>query len=267
MVAVVGGKAERQLGEVARADHDAAFLVGEVHQNLRALARLAVFIGHIMRLGVLPDVAEVDVHRVLDVDVREGRAERGGKRLRVGFGALRRAEAGHRHGVDVGHGAVCNFAGAYRDKQCKAGIQPAREPEHQRLCIRRFHAAGKAARLNLEDAVAAAVLLVVVRRDKGVPVHKAGQRRFGHAACGERDADIAVVGKGGKGVHLHALHHELFAVDFTCGKAVGGKGLRLGKQAAVFGDEVVRREDEVGRGFALARVGVDISAERAGAAR
>ena len=267
MVAVVGGKAERQLGEVARADHDAALLVGEIHQDLRALTRLAVFIGHVVRFGVLSDVAEVDVHRVLDVDVREGRAERGGQRLRVGFGALRRAEAGHRHGVDVGHGAARNFAGAHRDQQGEAGVEAAGKPDHERLCAGGLHAAGKPARLNFEDAVAAVVLLAVVRRDEGMLVHKAGQHRLGKPARGERDADIAAVGKGGEGVHLHALHHELFAVDLACRKAVGRKGRGFGQQTAVFGDEVVRREDQVGRGFALARVGVNIGAERAGAAR
>ena len=135
VVAVVGGKAERQLGEVARADHDAALFVGKIHQDLRALARLAVFIGHVMRLGVLPDVAEVDVHRVLDVDVREGRAKRGGKRLRIGFGALRRAEAGHRHGVNVGQGSTRNFAGAHGDQQGKAGVKTAVGPEQEYFLI------------------------------------------------------------------------------------------------------------------------------------
>ena len=59
MVAVVGRPAERKLRQVAGADHEAAGLVGNVHQHLRALARLAVFIGHVVYGFVMADVGEV----------------------------------------------------------------------------------------------------------------------------------------------------------------------------------------------------------------
>ena len=55
----VGGPAQRQLAQVARADHQTALHVGDVHQYLRALAGLTVFIGRRAVFGIESDVAEV----------------------------------------------------------------------------------------------------------------------------------------------------------------------------------------------------------------
>ena len=53
MVACIGGPAQGQFAEVARADHEAAHLVGCIHQNLSALAGLYVLVGHVVRLAIV----------------------------------------------------------------------------------------------------------------------------------------------------------------------------------------------------------------------
>ena len=72
MVAVVGGPAQRQLGEVAGADNEAAGAVGSVHQLEGAHTSLSVLEGDVQHALVLADVGKVAVDRVGDVDLGEG---------------------------------------------------------------------------------------------------------------------------------------------------------------------------------------------------
>ena len=79
MVTVVGGPAERQLGQVARADDKTTGLVGEVHENLRALARLAVLIGHVLDRRVVLDVLKMLLHSRVNRDLAEAHTQVAGK--------------------------------------------------------------------------------------------------------------------------------------------------------------------------------------------
>ena len=47
VVGVIGAPAERKLGQIARADEQRTLFVCGVHEYLRALARLNIFISHI----------------------------------------------------------------------------------------------------------------------------------------------------------------------------------------------------------------------------
>ena len=73
MIPVVRRPAQCQLGQIPRADHKAAVRVRNVHDDLRPFPCLRVFIDHGMVLRIVTDVAEMHVHRFLDVD----RPERG----------------------------------------------------------------------------------------------------------------------------------------------------------------------------------------------
>ena len=59
MVPVIRRPAEGEFGEVARADDEPARLVGDIHQDLRALSRLRVLVSDVRRLFALPDIAEM----------------------------------------------------------------------------------------------------------------------------------------------------------------------------------------------------------------
>ena len=100
VIAVVGAPAQRQLRKIARADVEAADLVGDVHQNLCPFARLGVFVGHIVLALVVADVPEVPPHGVADRDRPQRRAQVLGQPLGVAARAHRGAEAGHGDGDD-----------------------------------------------------------------------------------------------------------------------------------------------------------------------
>lgn len=101
VVAVIGSPAERQLRQVARADDKTASLVGQIHQNLRTLARLAVLIGHVLDGRIVLNVLEVLLHGRVDRNLAEAHAQVAGEQLGIRLGAMRRAKAGHGHGSDA----------------------------------------------------------------------------------------------------------------------------------------------------------------------
>ena len=68
MVAVVGRPAERQLRQVAGADNHSVLGVRKIHKYFGALARLTVFIDHVVVALVVSDVPEVLLDGSRDVD-------------------------------------------------------------------------------------------------------------------------------------------------------------------------------------------------------
>ena len=69
MVAIVRCPAKCQLGKITRSDNHTAGLVGKIHQNLRSLTRLSVFIRHIVFLRILSDITEMKIDSLLDIDL------------------------------------------------------------------------------------------------------------------------------------------------------------------------------------------------------
>ena len=131
MVAVVGGPAERQLGEVAGADDEAALLVGHVHEDLRALARLGVLVGDVVDGLVVPDVGEVLAHGGGDANLAQLSAHGTGELAGVVVGAVRSAEAGHGHRDDAVARKSQQVEGAHGHEQGERGVQAAREADHR----------------------------------------------------------------------------------------------------------------------------------------
>ncbi len=94
MVAVVGCPAECQFGEVACADDEAVHLVGDIHQQLSALACLAVFVGHVVDGRIVVDVAEMLQTGLLNRNFFQGDTEGTDEVAGVGIGTVGRAESG-----------------------------------------------------------------------------------------------------------------------------------------------------------------------------
>ena len=130
MVAVVGGPAQGQLTEVAGADDQAPPLVGQVHEDLRALPGLGVLKGDGLVLHGLADVGEVLFHRLADIDLHEIRAQLHGQQFRVGTGAFGGAEAGHGDGQDALPVPAQHIEGQGGNQDGKGGVQPAGQPHH-----------------------------------------------------------------------------------------------------------------------------------------
>ena len=101
----VRAPAQRQLGQVARAQHDAAQVIGQAEQVVGAQAGLNVFEGHVVGGLALPvGVSDVGQHlrgRRADVDLLEGGAQVATQQGRVLLGALGGGESGQRVAQDV----------------------------------------------------------------------------------------------------------------------------------------------------------------------
>ena len=74
VVAVVRSPAERQLRQVARADDKTASLIGQIHQNLRTLAGLAVLVSHVLHGRIVLNVLKMLFHGRMDRDFAEAHA-------------------------------------------------------------------------------------------------------------------------------------------------------------------------------------------------
>ena len=95
VVAVVGCPAENRLGKVTRTDHKTVAAVGHVHEHLRALSCLAVFIYDVMIARIMSDILEVQSNRFADRNLTEIHAQLLAKYGRVILGSASRAESGH----------------------------------------------------------------------------------------------------------------------------------------------------------------------------
>ena len=125
VVAVIGSPAERQLRQVARADDKTASLVGQIHQNLRALAGLTVLVGHVLHSRVMLDILKVLLHGRVNRNLAEAHTQVAGKRLGIRLGAMRRAKAGHGHGSDARARQPQCIEGTHGHKQRQRGVQAA----------------------------------------------------------------------------------------------------------------------------------------------
>ena len=133
VIAVVGRPAERQLGEVPGPDDQAAVLIGQVHQDLGALARLGVFIRHVVYHGIVADVLEMAAHRVADRHGAKIDPQKLGQLFRVALGAAGGAESGHGHSQNALAGQGKRVECAHGHQQRQGGIQPPGEPHHGML--------------------------------------------------------------------------------------------------------------------------------------
>ena len=166
LVAVVGRPPERDLGEVAGADDEAALLVRQVHQHLRALAGLGVLVGDVAHLRVVADVGEVALHGGADRDGAQLRAEQLRELLGVAARARGRAEAGHRDGERRGAREAEQVGRARADEQGERRVEPAGDAEDEPLRAGALHAPGEPGALDREDLAAARLARGGVGRDE-----------------------------------------------------------------------------------------------------
>ena len=182
MVAVVGRPAERQLGQVARADHHAAVLVGKIHQHQRAHARLTVLKGDRQIVLGLADVHEMLIDRRLDVHGLERNAVGFRQLFCVALGAGGCAEA--RHG-DSQNALAVEFEHIKRmyehdERECR--IQSAGQADDRRFRVRMAQTGRQTGCLKRENLLAALVAERLVRRNewraREGPVNKVVLHRF-----------------------------------------------------------------------------------------
>ena len=150
MIAIVGAPAQRDLAQIARAQHEAADLVGIVHDDLRALAGLAVLVTDIVYIHAVADIGKVLRDSGADRDGEHGAADALHELFGVALGARARAKARHGDADDalfVPAGQVIGIGGG---KKSKRGIQTAGNADDQLLSSDLLHAANQALSLNVQ---------------------------------------------------------------------------------------------------------------------
>ena len=257
MVAVVGRPAERELRQIAGADHEATGLVGNVHQNLRALARLAVFIGHVVHRFVMADVGEVLPDGGGNVDLLHADAQLLAKLHGIGLRALRGAEAGHRDALDLLPAAPAEVERAHAHEKRERAVEPAGDAEHDGLRVRMLDPLFKALRLDAQDRLRTGAELLVIGRDEGIGRDGARQLR---PSQGLVEDDLPQAGDGGIARGAMPLVHEPLHVDLGDRQLSVGKRLVFREDGAVFRDQMVAGEDHILRGLRRGGAAVDIAA-------
>ena len=262
VVAIVGAPAQGQLTEISRADHQAAGLVCNVHQDLGPLPGLAVFKGDVMVLHALSDVGEMSPHRLGDVDDLQRGTHPLRQQLRVGLRPGSGAEAGHGDGHDVAGGPIQHPHGQGRDQQGQGGVQPAGEAHHRRL------GAGVLQPLLQTQGGDPQDLLTPLRPARGILRH---ERRWGdvpgepgllHRQREAAPPDLRRLLAEGEGVGPAAVMDQPVHIDLADGESGGEPPLR--QQGTVFRDHIVAGEHHIGGGLSLSGIRVHITAHQPG---
>ena len=261
VVAVVGGPAQRQLRQIARADHQTAALVRQIHQHLGALPGLGVFVGHVGDRGVVADVGEVLFDRRGDVDLLERHAQRLAEQRGVAPGAAGGAEAGHGCREDVRAGAVQRVHGPGGNQQRQRGIQTAGHADHCRTGVGVLQPLLQAAGLDAQDVLGALPHGGGVRGHEGVGLKLPGQGRFPDFLAEGHAGQVLVPPEARV---LVAVVAQALKVDLSEDHARVRKRLLLGKRCAVFTDQQVAGEHHVLGGFGGRGGGVGVGADLPG---
>ncbi|SOZ01697.1 conserved protein of unknown function [Cupriavidus taiwanensis] len=268
--------AQRQLAQVAGADHDGMVVVGQPEQVVGALARLHVLEGHVVDLfagGIR--VAQVLQHRQArwpDIDLGGGAADHLHQLARL----LQRAAAGGKagHGVrqDIGARQAQPVHRLGADQQRVGGIEPARDADHHLADLARRQPLHQGLHLDVVDLHAAFVALARIGRHVREARHVALQRQRLFQRQVEREAhDAELVHLGlvpphrvAEGHLVHALAREPLDVDIGEQQVRGvGKALGLGQQLAVLADQRLAVPGQVGGRLALAGRGVQVGRQAA----
>ena len=95
MVTVVCSPSECQFRQVTGTYDESVLLIGQIHQNLRALTGLTVFIRHIMDIDIVVDILEVLYAGITDAYLAPGDSQFRHQTHGIGMGAVGSTEAWH----------------------------------------------------------------------------------------------------------------------------------------------------------------------------
>ena len=257
MVAVIRRPAERKLRKITRADDQSAGLVRDVHQDLRALPRLTVFIGDVVHGFVMADIREMLPDGGCDIDLLHADAKLLAELDRVGLRPLRRAEARHGDALDLLPAASGQIERAHAHQQRQRAVQSAGNAEHDRFRVRVLHPLFQALRLDAQNRLRAGAQLLVIRRDERIGRNAPRQNRLAQRLI---ENDRLKAGNGIIACRAVPFVHEPLHVDLGDRQRSVCKRLVFCQDRPVFRDQMVPREDHVLRRFRRRRAAVDIAA-------
>ena len=214
-----------------------------------------------MILHGLANIPEVALHGRADVDAPQGSPQALSQLHGVVPGAVGGTETGHGDGDDIAGRTLQQPHGDPGDQDRQGAVQPAGESHHGGLGPGVLQPLLQPQCGDAQDLAAAAGPVTGVLREKRRGGDITGQR------CGGRlqrkpDGHEPPLPRAGERGHPPPLAAELIHVDLADRQA-GGKA-PLVQQRAVFRDQIMPGEDQVGGGLALPRVGIDIAAHQPG---
>ena len=262
VVAVIGRPAERQLGKISRAHDDAAACIRDIHEHLRALARLCILISHVMHCRIMADIRKMNLHGMADVDGLYRHAERLGQGHGVAFRPHRRAEARHRHGDDITALPIQHVHRARTNKQRKRRIQTARNADDRGFRAGMREPAAQSRGLNPDDALRALFKFLLIGRNKRT-LGKFWRRNVMHLRL-KRNSQVIrrISGFGNIGFRFESFVRKAEHIEHGgLHTLVERRALR--EKSAVLRNHAVTGENHVRRRFRAARVGIHICADGA----
>ena len=155
MIPVIGGPSESQLGKIPCSNDQAAALIGQIHQDLCSLPGLRVFIRDIMRVAVLPDVAEVNRHCVFNAYLAKRGSQFFRQSARIVVGPVRGTEPGHGDRQDILSRNAQHVKGPCRHQQGKCRIQTAGNADNRMSALRMLQSFPQTERLNIQNLITA----------------------------------------------------------------------------------------------------------------
>ena len=255
MVCIVGTPAESNFGQVTSTDDNTAFLVAEIHEDLRTFTSLDIFVGHVRHCRIVSDVFEVLHASLGDVDRTESHAEAVSHIDGIVLRALRRAEPRHGHGNDVGSRTVEKLERFVHDQQGERGVKATRQAENGMLDVARFETLCEASALDVEDFGAAfctsgnGTRNERSSRDKAMLEFGYFANGFGHCGAFKVRSTVKVL----EGTFADALHVQTLNVDIGIDNFGFARELvAFGKLAAVFSNDQVTTAHHVCSRFVYA---------------
>ena len=272
----VGAPPERQLGEVAGAEHDAAALVRRPEQVVGAQAGLHVLEGDVVDLLApaerVPEVREHLGRRGADVELLPGDAERLHEVDRVRLRTRAGGEPRHREAADVGARQAEPVARLGRDDEGVGGVEAAGDADDDRrhpglvTTTDGAHPLLQAGDLDVVRLVAVQgqPRLSVGHEREAVDVAPQAEVARGRAELERHDAEAALVGGVRVGVVVEAALAQALLpqpvevdVDDGAARAVG-EAVGLAEQRAHLVDHRHAVPRQVGRRLTWARGGVQV---------
>ena len=125
MVSIIGGPAKCQLRKVTGTDYHTSCLISNIHNYLGTLSGLTVFISHIMLIGIMSDITEMNCHCLFDVHFPQSCSQFSGEVTGIPIGTVCSSKTGHSNCRDAFPAQSQIIKSSGRHQKCQRGIQTA----------------------------------------------------------------------------------------------------------------------------------------------
>ena len=265
VVAIIGGPAQRQFGEVASTHHQCVELVGEVHEYLCTLSGLRILVGGVMGFHIVADILEMLLHGLGDGDfhLRDAQLLHQGDSILVG--AVAGAEAWHGDTHNTLAVVAQLIEGPDTHQQSQRRVQTTANAYDHVLTVGVQQALGQSRHLDIKDFLAG-LGHAVVGRNKGMGIDGTleGEGMVADGLAGYDSGLRVALGvderRVGVALSTQALHINLGRLQLW----LEGVALALDELRAILENHGVATIDKVLRRLAKTTRAIDIATHGSG---